>query len=147
MTSRKRTGLIRFVSMLLVCLLIAPAPVFATTTEIAQLYASAYLTSYNTYICPMGGGDLQIWFTVVGDTDMDYIGTMSIRLYESTNQSSWKLVKTFSTKTTVPCLLKTIISIHPMYLMMEQRGNTIKRTFAFTQAVGIAVTRGTCGLR
>lgn len=95
MPSRKRTVLIRFVSVLLVCLLIAPAPVFATTTEIAQPYASAYLTSYNTYICPMGGGDLQIWFTVVGDTDMDYIGTMSIRLYESTDQSSWKLVKTF----------------------------------------------------
>lgn len=95
MTSKKRSSLIRLVSILLVCLLAIPVPVFATTTENVQPCASAYLTSYNTYICPMGSGDLQIWFTVVGDTDMDYIGTLSIRLYESTDQSSWKLVKTY----------------------------------------------------
>lgn len=57
--------------------------------------ASDYLDSYNSYVCAMGGGKLQIWFTVVGDTDMDYIGTLSIRLYESSNKSTWTLVETF----------------------------------------------------
>ena len=95
MATKKWSIIDRLIAILLVCSLITPIAVSAETLDVVQPCASTYLTSYNTYICPMGSGKLQIWYTVVGDTDMDHIGTLSIRLYESTDQSSWKLVKTF----------------------------------------------------
>lgn len=90
-----RKAIARVTALLLVIVLMVPSTAMAATVDPVQPYASAYLTSYNTYICAMGSGKLQIWYTVVGDYDMDYIGTMSIRLYESSNKTSWTLVETF----------------------------------------------------
>jgi len=61
-----------------------------------QTRASDYLSSYNTYVCAMGSGKLQVWYTVVGMTDMDEIGVLSIKLYESSDQTNWTRVKTYS---------------------------------------------------
>jgi len=91
---RKNLAL-RILSLVVVCLLLVPSTVNAAMPEAAQPYASAYLTSYNSYICAMGSGKLQIWFTVVGDTDMDEIGTLSIFLYESSDKTNWTRVKTY----------------------------------------------------
>ena len=90
-----RKTMSRITALLLVIVLMVPSTAMAATIDPVQPCASAYLTSYNTYICAMGSGKLQIWYTVVGDYDMDYIGTMSIRLYESSNKTSWTLVETF----------------------------------------------------
>jgi len=87
--------ILRLLSMTLVCILLLSNAVGAVRVEAAQPRASAYLTSYNTYICAMGSGKLQIWYTVVGDTDMDEIGVLSIRLYESSDKTNWTRVKTF----------------------------------------------------
>lgn len=87
--------ILRLLSMTLVCILLLSNAMGAVQVEAAQPRASAYLTSYNTYICAMGSGKLQIWYTVVGDTDMDEIGVLSIRLYESTDKTNWTRVKTF----------------------------------------------------
>lgn len=86
----------RIVSVLLVCVLLLPNSVYAAEVDTAQPRASAYLTSYNTYVCAMGSGKLQIWYSVVGDTTMDEIGVLSIRLYESSDQTNWTRVKTYS---------------------------------------------------
>ena len=83
------------VAIILAFSLCIPMNASAAAIDPVQPMASNYLDSYNTYICPMGSGKLQIWYTVVGDDDMDYIGTMSIRLYESSDKTSWTLVKTF----------------------------------------------------
>ena len=61
-----------------------------------QPYASKYLTAYNTYICAVGGGDIQIWFEVMGTGDMDELGTLRIMLYESTDNVNWTWKKTYS---------------------------------------------------
>ena len=90
-----KSNLMRVIAFLLVVALTIPVGVNAATVEQVQPMASNYLDSYNTYICAMGSGKLQIWYTVVGDTDMDEIGTLSIFLYESSNQTSWTRVKTF----------------------------------------------------
>ena len=37
-----------------------------------------------------------MWFNVMGTGTMDEIGVLSIMLYESTNQSTWTRVKTYS---------------------------------------------------
>ena len=64
--------------------------------ETAQPYASDYLDSYNTYICAMGSGRIEIWFSVTGDNYMDDIGVLSIRLYESSDNKTWTWKETFT---------------------------------------------------
>ena len=95
MISQRNNLLFRLVILCLIVSLIIPCHAIAAENDVAQPYASNYLDLYNTYICAMGGGDIQIWFTVVADKDMDYVGTLSIRLYESADKSSWSLVETF----------------------------------------------------
>lgn len=97
MKTQKKTVLFNLVSFILILSLVAPCSVMAATTDGSQPYASNYLTAYNTYICDMGGGEIQIWYEVVGTGYMDEIGTLSIRLYESSNNgSTWSWVKTFT---------------------------------------------------
>lgn len=91
----KKGMLVRAIALLLVLSLISPICASAAVNDSVQPRASNYLDSYNAYVCAMGGGDLQIWFTVVGDKDMDDIGTLRIMLYESSNNSSWTWVETF----------------------------------------------------
>lgn len=91
-----RTIVLRLVALILVLSLVSPMYANATGVEVVQPRASDYLNSYNTYICAMGSGKLQIWYTVVGTGDMDEIGVLNIRLYESTDQTNWTRVKTYS---------------------------------------------------
>ena len=87
---------VRLIALILVFSLTAPLYVSAASEEHVQPRASYYLDSYNTYICAMGSGKLQIWYTVVGVTDMDEIGVLSIVLYESSDKTNWTHVKTYS---------------------------------------------------
>lgn len=86
---------LKLISIVLVLSLVIPMHALAATPENIQPCASNYLTSYNTYICAMGGGEIQIWFEVMGTGYMDEIGTLSIKLYESTDNTNWTLVETF----------------------------------------------------
>ena len=77
--------------------LFSPITVSAASSETVQPYASNYLTSYNTYIYRVGtNGEIHVWFDVMGTGDMDEIGVLSIILYESTDNTNWTRVKTFS---------------------------------------------------
>lgn len=96
MKKGKYAGAIRLVAVVLVVALLSPMYASAASIETVQPRASYYLDSYNTYICTMGSGKLQIWYTVVGVTDMDEIGVLNIRLYESTDNTNWTRVKTYS---------------------------------------------------
>jgi hypothetical protein len=95
MKIEKSAALIKIVVLVLVVSLMTPCYVSAAVIEPMQPNASDYLDSYNAYVCAMGGGKLEIWFSVTGDNVMDEIGTLSIRLYESTDQVNWTRVKTF----------------------------------------------------
>ena len=86
----------KVLALILVCSLVLPCYVSAAAIEPIQPYASDYLTSYNTYIYAAGGGKIQVWFSVMGTNDMDEIGVLSIRLYESTDNTNWTRVKTYS---------------------------------------------------
>ena len=84
---------------LIVCFLVValafPTSVSAAQNEELVPFASYYLDAYNTYICDMGRGEMQIWFEVMGTGYMDEIGVLSIQVYESTNNVNWTRVKTF----------------------------------------------------
>ena len=96
MRSSKKTVFFRVVAFCLLLTLTVPCYAKAATPDTMQPYASNYLDMYNTYICAMGSGKLEIWYTVVADTTMDEIGVLSIILYESSNKTNWTRVKTYS---------------------------------------------------
>ena len=106
---------IKLLALILVFSLVSPIPVGAVSAEKNSTRASVYLDSYNTYICAMGGGDLQIWYTVVGDDDMDEIGVLSIILYESSDKTNWTRVKTYSHEN-YSSMLATDDWIHSSYV-------------------------------
>lgn len=86
----------RIVAFLLVISLLTPCVASASETETIQPYASNYLTSYNTYMYAAGSGQVRVYFHAMGTGDMDEIGVLSIKLYESTDNATWTRVKTYS---------------------------------------------------
>ena len=85
----------RLVALCLVFAFAAPIGVNAATAEIITPRASYYLDAYNTYICDMGSGRIEIWFDVMGTGDMDEIGVLAIELYEVNSDGSLTWIKTF----------------------------------------------------
>lgn len=92
---KKNYKLLRIITAFFLIIALAVPVSAAEATPPVMPLASSYLTSYNTYICDMGNGEFQIWFTVVGTGTMDEIGTLSIELYEVKSDGSLKWVDTF----------------------------------------------------
>ena len=90
MNSRSRSLFTCMVAFLLIFSLICP--VHADTVEPR---ASDYLSSYGAYVYPAGWYKVQVWFNVDGVTYMDEIGSLSIQLYESSDNETWTWVKTY----------------------------------------------------
>lgn len=90
MCFRNRSVLVTIIVFILVFSMICPA----SASEI-ETRASDYLLSYGSYIYPAGWGRVQVWVTVNGVDYLDEIGSLSIQLYESTDQENWTWVKTF----------------------------------------------------
>lgn len=88
--------LIKILVIILVASLCSPIGAQAATPEMVQPRASDYLAAYCAYICAMGGGDLEIWFEVTGTGTWADIGVLRVYLYESTDNSNFYWVKTFT---------------------------------------------------
>lgn len=86
---------IKYAALILCVVMIAPTNVQAATVEGITPYASDYLDSYQAYVYPAGNGKVQVWFDVTADTYMDDLGSLGIWIYESTDNSTWTLVRTF----------------------------------------------------
>lgn len=86
-----RKPLIKVVALLLALIFVYPIHAGAVEPR-----ASDYLDSYNAYPYAAGLGKIQIWFNVTGTVYMDDIGSLSILIYESTDNSTWTWVKTFT---------------------------------------------------
>lgn len=87
--------LMRLFALCLVFAFVTPIGVNAATAEIITPRASYYLDAYNTYICDMGSGRIEIWFDVMGTGNMDEIGVLAIELYEVNSDGSLTWIKTF----------------------------------------------------
>ena len=90
-----KAPLLRLIALILVFAFTAPVSVSAAAPEAVSPRASYYLDAYNSYICDMGNGRMEVWFDVIGTGDMDEIGVLSIYLYESSDNRTWRWVKTF----------------------------------------------------
>lgn len=80
----------RIIAIVLCVVLLVPF-----TAQAVEPRASYYLSSYTSYICHMGGGDLEIWYRVTGEDDWADIGVLRIQLYESIDQVNWTRVAVF----------------------------------------------------
>jgi len=100
MSKRKNLSFAAIVSIVLVIALLIPCTVSAAAVDVATPYASNYLSLYSAYVHVTSGGQVQVWFEVMGTDDMDEIGALSIMLYESSDGTNWTLVKTFLHNTT-----------------------------------------------
>lgn len=87
---KTRSILRKAVALLLIIVFLCPIRTNAVETR-----ASYYLDSYSAYIYPAGWYKVQVWISVTGVRDMDEIGSLSIMLYESTDNETWTWVKTF----------------------------------------------------
>lgn len=90
-----KSRVLRALALCLILTFILPVAVFAAENETAMPCASYYLDAYNTYICDLGSGKIQIWYEVAGTGYMDEIGVLSIELYEVNSNGSLTWVKTF----------------------------------------------------
>ena len=104
MNKNKNIKYIRLMAMLLAIALILPMGIINAKAEGVQPRASYYLDSYNAYIYPAGSGKIQVWFTVSGMDYMDTIGALTIRIYESRDNSNWTWVKSFTHESTAGML-------------------------------------------
>lgn len=95
MTYSLKSVFIRLVALVLILSFAIPCFAQEVAASDAQPYASNYLTAYNTYICDVGNGNIQIWYEVLGKSIMDEIGVLSIILYEVNSDGSLTRVKTF----------------------------------------------------
>ena len=81
---------VKVVILLIVVALVCPVKVNAVEPR-----ASDYLEAYSAYVYPAGWGKVQVWFSVDGTNDMDEIGALEIKLYESKDNETWTWVKTY----------------------------------------------------
>lgn len=95
MVFNKKRVAFKFLVLILCFVLIIPTHVLAAEETQITPYASYYLDSYQAYVYPAGNGKIQVWFDVTCVNYMDELGALSIWLYESTDNSTWTLVKTF----------------------------------------------------
>lgn len=95
MLMQKKCCFMKAVVFILVIALITPVSVHAAMPETVMPFASAYLAAYTAYVCAMGNGELEIWFNITGTDIQEYLGVMTIYLYESTDNVNWTWVKTF----------------------------------------------------
>lgn len=96
MCRRNSSLIIRIVALLLIISMVIPAGAQAAVITPVQPYASNYLDSYSSYVYPAGGGLVQVYFEVHGNYYLDELGCLSVSIYESTDNSTWTWVKTFT---------------------------------------------------
>lgn len=94
MTCQKKSILVKLLALVLIVAMI-PTSVSAATAAVVEPRASDYLDSYSAYTYPAGSGKVQVYFAVTGDTYMADIGALSIKIYESKDNSTWTWVETF----------------------------------------------------
>lgn len=96
MYTKSKQSVIRLMALVLVFALVLPVSAQAATAPVVQPRASDYLDSYNGYVYAAGNGKLQIWFSVTAKDTMDDIGCLTIQLYESSDNSTWRWIAAFN---------------------------------------------------
>lgn len=70
-------------------------PVHADTKDLVQPFSSPYLSNYSGSVYAAGNGVVQVWYDVTGTRTLQDIGSLSILLYESMDNTDFYWVETF----------------------------------------------------
>ncbi len=96
MMSRWNRFFTKAFALCLVLVLVLPVQAVATKpNDPVMPCASYYLSAYQTYVCPIGSGKIEVWFDVVGVGTQDELGTLSILVYESSDNENWTWKRSF----------------------------------------------------
>ena len=90
MNNKKISRAFRIAALLLAIVMLLPVNAMAVEPR-----SSLYLDSYSAYVYNAAWGKIQVWFDVTGVDDLDEIGALEIRIYESTDNESFTWVKTY----------------------------------------------------
>ena len=93
---RNNKPFIRIIAIMLVMLLVTPTGAAAAV----QPRASAYLDNYMAYVYLPGDGEVRVYFNAQGTGYMDELGALTIEIWESTDNSNWYWVESFTHDTT-----------------------------------------------
>ena len=86
----KKSMIVKIVAIILIV-----SCIFTINAMAVEPRASDYLSGYSAYVYPAGWGKIQVWFDVTGTGDMDEIGALDIKIYESKDNETWTWVDTF----------------------------------------------------
>lgn len=114
MSSKYKSLFFRIVAVVLVIVLVTPIGAAAAV----QPRASYYLSSYNAYVYLPGDGEVRVYFNVEGTDDMDELGALTIEIWESTDNSDWYWVKSFTHDST-PDMLSYNDDYHSGYVSYD----------------------------
>ena len=95
----KNRTCLRILAWMLTLMMIVSLGAQARAEE-AVPYASNYISSTEVSATATGGGKITVSFSVRGMSQMDDIGATYIRIYESTDNSTWTWVKDYTNNAT-----------------------------------------------
>ena len=114
----RKTYIFRLLAILLILVFIIPGNAQVAASNEASTRASDYLSTYNTYLYQAALGKIRVYYDVTGVRYMDEIGTLSIRIFESTDNANWTWVKTFTNGDT-PSMLGSNKIYHSGYVEFQ----------------------------
>lgn len=85
---------LRCTCLILVMSMLLTVPAFAAETVDPR--ASSYFMKCSVYVGELSGTTFEAWFDVTGTGIMDVIGAEFIKIQQSSDDSNWTTVKTFS---------------------------------------------------
>ena len=95
----KNSSFFRYIIVILVVTMMIPT-ISASSIDVTNPRASYYLDSYNTYTYNAALGKIRVYFHVAGVDYMDEIGTLDIKIFESSDNVNWTRVATYKYNST-----------------------------------------------
>lgn len=96
MKNRRKKLLVKLVALCLILVMAVPTYAGAAVIEPVSPLGSHYIASYQAYVYPAGGGEIRVYFSITGVTYMNSIGSQTVQIYESTDNSTWQFVHAFT---------------------------------------------------
>ena len=88
------------VAMLLVCIFSFTVALASEVTNLNEVRASDYLSSYDSWLTASGNGEIIISFSVMAVRPMDSVGASQIVVQKKLSENSWLGVETYYADTT-----------------------------------------------
>lgn len=117
--------MIRLACLFIAIMMFFTSPVLA---EERSVYSNSFIASYDSFITVPYGNTLNIWFDVVGNGEMDEIGSQAIWLERSSNRTDWTTIRIFQPDD-YPQMISTNTGIAYDYVSCNVTGGFFYRAY------------------